>query len=203
MLDFNYAGLIFLAAFVLLLLAWVIKNTSKSGGKPFVPSYEAEGERAEKYVVSLIRPLLRENDVLLTNVAIAYDSSRTELDIVIVNTNGVFLLEVNNYSGELQGGETDYDWKKFHRSAAGKTYEKSVKNPIRQVKRQIWILSRYLHSYGYDAWIEGRVFLLNGNSPIEHPSVLHFLDELEPVIHRTGKRPLSKDSINGIVALLS
>ena len=53
------------------------------------------------------------------------------------------------------GGEDDYEWKKYHTSEAGNTYVKSVKNPIRQVRRQAGILAEYLKYYGVRVWVSG------------------------------------------------
>lgn len=48
----------------------------------------------------------------------------------------------------------------------GNTFEKNVKNPIKQVKRQTYILAKYLEYYGPRVWVEGYAFLVNGNSPV-------------------------------------
>jgi len=55
----------------------------------------------------------------------------------------------------IVGGEDDFEWQKYKTTEAGNTYEKTVKNPIRQVKRQIDILAHFLDYYGARAWIEG------------------------------------------------
>lgn len=77
-------------------------------------------------------------------MSIAYDGRPAELDCVVVNKNGVFVIEVKNYVGVLFGKENEYEWKKYKKTAAGNVYEKTVKNPIKQVKRQVYILAKYL-----------------------------------------------------------
>ena len=123
------------------------------------------GTRGEAIAEEVIRSVLRPEDVLLTNVGIEFEEKLAELDCVVVNTCGVFIFEVKNYSGTLYGGVEDPYWEKEHVSAAGNTYWKSVRNPIGQVKRQIYLLASYLRYYGMNVWVEGFVILLNDEYP--------------------------------------
>ena len=122
-------------------------------GTFFEPPQKRAGRYGEKYAASVIKSVLREGDTLLSNVSIAYDGRPAELDCVVVNKNGVFVIEVKNYVGVLFGKENEYEWKKYKKTAAGNVYEKTVKNPIKQVKRQVYILAKYLEYYGVDVWV--------------------------------------------------
>ena len=107
------------------------------------------GERGEARVTAEIERVMRKDDYLFTNVKISFNNSETECDNIIINNFGVFIIEVKNYSGSLSGNENDDEWveRKYFE-------EKSVKNPIKQVKRQIYILSKLLKNNGLRAWIE-------------------------------------------------
>ena len=150
-----------------------------------------------------IETILRDGDHLLTNVCIEYEGKPTELDIVIVNRYGVFIFEVKNYNGILVGGENDYEWMKYKTTRAGNVYESTVKNPIKQVKRQIFILSRYLDWYGMKTWIKGYAILLLGNSPVQSEYILTSVDEVDRVIHTFDRRALVPDKVESITRLLS
>ncbi|MBR5409976.1 MAG: NERD domain-containing protein [Clostridia bacterium] len=148
------------------------------------------GRRGEELAMNAIVRVLREGDRLFTNVPVEYEGKVTELDNVIVNENGVFIIEVKNYSGRLEGSVNDFEWKKFHRSKGGKTYMKIVKNPIRQVKRQIFLLSHYFKSQGLNVWISGYVLLLEDNAPVKSDMILSNADAIDRAIHRkTPKAP--------------
>ncbi len=121
----------------------------------FEPEYRRFGRQGEELATNIIKQVLRDGDQLLSNVNVEYDGKRAELDNVVVNRFGVFIFEVKNYAGYIVGGEDDYEWQKYKTTEAGNTYEKTVKNPIRQVKRQIDILAHFLDYYGARAWIEG------------------------------------------------
>ena len=169
----------------------------------FTPEYKRAGVRGEEAAVRAIRPILREDDHLFTNVNIVYDGNRTELDTVIVNKYGVYIIEIKNYVGLLVGGENDYEWQKYKTTAAGNTYEKKVKNPIRQVKRQIFILAHYLEYYGLRVWVKGYAILLQDNSPVESDYLLHSVADIERAIHTRDRTLLSANTVDAIIKLIS
>ncbi|SDJ31640.1 Nuclease-related domain-containing protein [Lachnospiraceae bacterium G41] len=166
------------------------------------PGHRRAGRRGEEYVSDLIRDVLNEDDILLNNVSILADDKEAELDNVIVNKNGVFVIEVKNYSGTLVGEEDDYEWVKKKISSGGELYIKNVKNPIKQVKRQVYVLSRFLKDNKINAWIDGYVFLVERNSPVESEYVLESKSDINEVIHRPGKKPLSEKTVKKICSLL-
>ena len=160
------------------------------------------GKTGELVAQEIIREVLRENDILLSNICISYEGKETELDNVVITDKGVFIIEVKNYSGKLVGKEDDFEWKKYKLSAGGNVYEKNVKNPIKQVKRQVYILSHYLKSHGIDIWVEGYALLLENNSPVHGDCVLESRKEIGTVIHRQGRNHLSKRTMEEVRVLL-
>lgn len=106
------------------------------------------GRIGEQKATHIISSVLREDDRLFTNVQVNYENEPAELDNVIVNKFGVFIIEVKNYNGSLVGNEDDYEWVKYHTTDAGDTCSKIVKNPIKQVKRQVYVLAKFLEYYG-------------------------------------------------------
>ena len=159
------------------------------------------GHRGEIIATDIIKRVLREGDYLLTNVSISYDGRPAELDNVVVNKYGVFIIEVKNYKGRLYGEENDYTWKKYKDDGYGNTFEKEVKNPIRQVKRQVYILAKYLESY--NVWVEGYVLLIQGNSPVQSKYVFESIEDIDRAIHTFGKNRLSVHTVESIRNTLS
>ena len=112
------------------------------------PESRRAGRRGEAAAINAIKSVLHDDDLLFTNVEISFEDKRAELDDVIVNRFGVFIIEVKNYRGRLYGNEDDYEWEKYKDDGYGNTFLKKVKNPIKQVKRQVYILAKYLDYYG-------------------------------------------------------
>ena len=167
------------------------------------PEYKRAGIRGEEAVVRAIESVLREGDNLFTNVSVEYDGKPAELDDVIVNKYGVFIIEVKNYTGHIVGNEDDYEWQKFKTTDAGNTYVKTVKNPIKQVKRQIYILARYLEYYGIRVWVKGYAIMLHGNSPVDSDYLLKSVEDIDRAIHTNDRTMLSTNTIERIAKLLS
>lgn len=132
------------------------------------------GKRGEKIVTAEIKRVRRKDDYLFTNVEISFNNSKTECDNIIINNFGVFIIEAKNYSGSLSGNENDDEWKECKYDVYGDILEeKNVKNPIKQVRRQIGILSKYLKNKGLRAWIDGYVIFIHDNSPVNSLSLIH------------------------------
>ena len=169
----------------------------------FEPEEKRVGRQGERIATNIIKRVLREDDYLFTNVPVSYDGKNAELDNVIVNKYGVFIIEVKYYKGRLYGAEDDYEWQKYKDDGYGNTFEKNVKNPIKQVKRQTYILAKYLEYYGPRVWVEGYAFLVNGNSPVSSPYMLESLDDIDKAIHTFGRNRLSAQTVESIKRLLS
>ena len=160
------------------------------------------GRMGERFVSDLIYETLDDEDRLLTNVHIFADDKQTELDNLIINSNGVFIIEAKNYHGEIFGDEEDDEWIKNKITPAGNVYQTTVINPIKQVKRQIHILATLLRENGIDVWVEGYVFFVESNSPIYSEYVLETRSDIDEAIHTASKKKLSVKTQDEIIAIL-
>lgn len=197
--------MLFIAAIVAILII-VIVIASRQSTRTDTASASAQrlaGRQGEKFASEMIKSVLREGDHYFTNVTISFDNRPTELDNVIVNPYGVFIIEVKNYEGYLVGSADDYEWKKIRTTPAGNTYVKVVKNPIKQVRRQIYLLAHYLDAYGTRVWVEGYALLLHENSPVESAYILSNVQDIDKAIHTPGRNRRSQSAMDSIIHLLS
>ena len=133
---------------------------------------------------------------------ISIHGRNTELDYVIINNNGVFIFEVKNFSGKLVGNEDDQYWNKYKISSGNKEYIKEIRNPIKQLKREIYLLKEYLKYYGVDLWIEGYVLFVNMNSPVESEYTVNDKSEIDDILHLRRNQVLTKNQIEKIISIL-
>lgn len=203
MIKILYAVLGIAILFVLIIIVVVVVSNSGSGIS--FDEYEQRkfGKYGEQKVSFIIQKVLRDDDFLFSGVEISVDGRRTELDNVIVNKYGVFIIEVKNYIGHIVGNEDDYEWKKEKVTDSGHIYEKTVKNPIKQVERQIYLLSEYLNSHGEKVWIRGYAMLLHGNSPVRSEFILNTPEDIDRVIHSKDRNLLPPTSVESIKNLLT
>lgn len=186
--------IIVIIAIIIIIIAAVFLNSE--------PPERKCGRLGEEYAARMIESILNGKDHLLSNITVSFDQKNTELDNVIVNEYGIFIIEVKNYNGQLVGSVGDYEWQKYHTTDAGNTYVKAVKNPIKQVKRQIYILSNYLKQHNINVWINGYVLLLHNNSPVDSEFILADVSDIDRVIH-TQKVSLDCRTVESIIGLLS
>ena len=194
-----------LIAFAVLLLSYErSKKDSKSRGKDRSESPEiVAGRAAEKRAKAIIQTILHSDDILFSNVELSYDGQKTELDNVVLNRYGITIIEVKYYSGCLIGKENDYEWTKHHFSKGHVIYTKKVKNPLKQVKRQIHILAHYMRYYGIDLWVEGYVMIIGARSPVETDRVLSTVEDIDRAIHTPRRTFLNNETINSVKELFS
>lgn len=175
-------NILIIALFAVLVIAGIIIAV-KVGSKYIVTPEKQAGRYGEKVATTLIKEVLREDDILLGNVRVSAEGKQTELDNLIINSYGIFIIEVKNYSGELHGEEDDKEWLKIKITPGGNSYSKIVKNPIGQVKRQEYILSKFLKQHGIREWVKGYVFFIEMNSPVRSDYVLDTRRDIDIAIH--------------------
>jgi len=190
------------AIIFVILLVVVFINALQPTGSTYESRRKRAGRYAEELVANTLRESLKEDDHLFTNIEIEFDGRPAELDAVVVNKCGVFIFEVKNYKGELHGAEDDYEWYKEKRTNEENIYAKMVKNPIKQVKRQVYLLANYLDYCGKKVWVDGYAILLQGNSPVESDMVISSIDEFNNVIHTHRKNSLAQKDVEDILNIL-
>lgn len=160
------------------------------------------GKEGELQAKKILNHYLNENDLLLNNVNISIHGRNTELDYVVINNNGIFIFEVKNFSGKLVGNEDDQYWNKYKISRGNKEYIKEIRNHIKQLKREIYLLKEYLKYYGVDLWIEGYVLFVNMNSPVESEYTVNDKSEIDDILHLRRNQVLTKNQIEKIISIL-
>ena len=160
------------------------------------------GRQGEEIADSLIRSVMNEHDILLSNLKISYDGKKAEIDKLIINSHGIFIIEVKNYNGILKGSPDDYNWLQTKVSPGGNIFTKEVQNPIRQVKRQTYILSKCLKEQGIYHWIDGYLLFINNNSPITDKMILCDTKDIYKAIHYNTVDIMSKETVRKIVLIL-
>lgn len=210
MLHMTYFIIAIIIAVFIAIAVSACRNDNGSFRTPYPdPSYDEReiyraGEKGEYRAASAIKSILFKDDWHICNFEFSVDGREAECDILVVNTNGIFIFEVKNFSGSLFGCETDDIWEKVKESDSGNLYSKEIKNPIKQVRRQIWLLKELLGSYGiYNFRIDGYVLLVNANPHDESEYILTDLSEVERIIHKPGEHPLNKSKRDAVISAIN
>lgn len=151
-----------------------------------------------------ILDMLPTNYKVLSNITIEYEGSKSEIDNLIISPKGIAIIETKNYNGLTSGNENDLEWVITKTSGRGNNYTNTIKNPVKQVNRQVYILSQILKENGIRCWIDGYVFMAGGQCMTDSNKV--YTDErlLLQTIMTSGKDgALSDSDINKIKQILS
>lgn len=163
---------------------------------------KSAGNRGEAYFNNMLKSILRNDDVLIKNACLNVNGKEAEIDSLIINNNGIFIVEVKNYNGRLYGDIDDFEWTKEKISPGGNVFYKQVKNPIKQIKRQTYILSQFLKENNIRVWISGYAYFINGNSPVDDDCVINDIDELDRIIHTPGNKFYDERLIHKVIKAL-
>ena len=101
-------------------------------------------------------------------VLVPYGKRHRELDLIVVGPNGIFVIEVKHYRGEITGAETDRTWRQPQ-----STYDlanidvRELRNPVIQVKHAVRALRGYLASHDIKTWVQGAVVMTHPNCRLD------------------------------------
>jgi hypothetical protein len=127
-----------------------------------------------------------------------------EADFVVVGYNGVFIIENKDYRGELRGEDNAANWELHKIGIGGTPYTKPCRNPVRQVRVYVTLLSRLFAMRGINVRIIPLVSLSQNNSLacISSPKVqVMGVDELcGKIIAHEGT--LSAQNLERVIGLL-
>lgn len=166
--------------------------------------FGAKGEN-----LGLIEALnLPEGYHVFTNVTISYQNYSQETDLIIVGTKGVYIVEVKNHNGKIIGDAEASQWMQHKIGRGGGRYSKKISNPVKQVKGQVYKLSKFLKEQGINVWVEGVILFTNNevivnvqnnNIPILFPAkrLNHY------ILTCKNRQYLNKVLINRVVEMIS
>lgn len=126
----------------------------------FMPASEAAGVHGEKFANYHLRPLLRNDEYLLTNLLIPLKNGKTtEIDSVIISRKGIFCIETKNWAGQIYGNDNDEYWEQIYDDPYKEN--RRPKNPVIQNEKHCGVLDHLFHGH---FTVEGAVIFVNSNA---------------------------------------
>ena len=180
-LIFALPQLWWVIAFAYLILVFGAAATKKSGASGELKTLKQLEKLPDDYV------LFNQVDVPNPKTKRGY----TELDLIVVGPNGVFVIEVKNNNSKVTGDEQAPNWTAHKVGQKGGRYTADVRNPIKQLKKQVHVLATYLKGKKASTWLEGVVFFSHRkarvklNSPpsipvLEHKGLVEHIQAYQP-----------------------
>lgn len=95
----------------------------------------ASGLSGENRVFNTLSQLPDEY-IVVTNVPISYEGNRSEVDALVMSPYGMYVVEVKNHKGLIEGNCSDHVWKQYKNGR----FERTMRNPVLQMRNQKRIL---------------------------------------------------------------
>jgi hypothetical protein len=181
-------NILYLVLFVVIVLLSAILNAPK-----------IRGARGESRVARLLSRLDNSKYKALNDIVVRTGRGTSQIDHVVVSTQGIFVIETKNYSGWIHGGETSEYWTQtFYRTKF------RFRNPTKQNWAHVFALRELLHDFGSIAYHPIVVF--TGSSELKNVysemPVIYVDDLLRTISETRGDRVLSNDQIVAIQSKL-
>lgn len=119
------------------------KENENEYEKPIFENAETKGYNGEIKIALELKKIREYNHCkILRNVYVpTKDSKTSEIDIILISHNGIFVIESKNYTGTIYGSSDDFRWTCF--SKARKKYP--MYNPKKQNETHIKHLKEFLN----------------------------------------------------------
>ncbi|WP_019627212.1 nuclease-related domain-containing protein [Thioalkalivibrio sp. ALJT] len=168
------------------------------------------GARGEDAALAYLAKL-PDSFTVFNQVDLPDERSRTgvaEADLVVAGPEALFVIEVKHNSGAIDCDEQAAQWTVNKTGRRGSRYTKQMRNPVRQVKKQVWLLSEYLKGRKAKRWIQPIVLFTHPEASLGRSSELSVPvlkgPELVEYIRRfrpERPRPVKEDTVRAIAAL--
>jgi len=155
---------------------------------------EIRGKRGENRVKRVIGGT-KENLQYVINDLIVLDSGKTsQIDHVVINPRGVFVIETKNYSGEIYGAENQHEWTQV--LAYGNVKNK-LYNPLKQNATHVYNVKKIVGNLPIRSLV---VFVQNNTCHIDANNVIP-LSALNSIL-RSGENVLTVEQMQKAYKLL-
>ncbi|WMJ83198.1 nuclease-related domain-containing protein [Oscillospiraceae bacterium LTW-04] len=147
-------------------------------------------------VAALLSTLPKEDYTVLNDIMIKSYTGFSHIDHIVISAHGIFVIETQNYHGNIVGKDTDQYWTWSTGNEKHRFF-----NPIRQNHSHIKALESTLEPVGKVPLISVVAFPRDCELKSKPPGVLHY-NELLAKIQSYTKNVLTRAQIEFIIATL-
>ena len=185
--DFGSIILLVIVAIIVVLIADK-KSRKKNIGRRrisrlfFRRTSESIGNKGEFWVKYMIGETIENERYVINNLTLEHDGKSSQIDHIVINQRGVFVIETKNYSGQIYGNENQQEWTQV--LSYGKVKNK-LYNPLKQNATHIYNVKRIIGNLPIRSLV---VFVQDNTQNIDAPDVIplkklnHVLDSGESVL---------------------
>lgn len=164
----------------------------------------ASGDEGESLAIAYLEVLDR-NFHIIPNAVLKYGEKRSEMDTIVIGPTGVFIIEVKNYKGIIEGNMSDHNLKQTKPDNYGKMFTKTFYNPCKQVATHRYTLNGVLRVSGISTYINICVFFANKDAQLsvnnDNNSDCKIFQDYSKLVNyiKSGKNSLPEDRVRDII----
>lgn len=185
-----YFGVLFIIAFIVILYLYFTDNLSVNGHRKNNP--KQLGEIGENYINQILQRIPGENYIINDLIIKDQAGKTTQIDHIVINKNGVFVIETKNYAGRIYGNDLQQEWiqvlnygKRKHR----------FYNPVKQNATHIYKLKEIT---GTKLPIKSIVVFIQGNIEFIESKNVYAPEQLKAQLITRLQEEITKEQIEEI-----
>ena len=124
------------AIVIIVILAVLIFGTLS-----FLSTPKGRGILVEAYIRFIIGKTKEGKRYVINNYMIVDDGKSSQIDHILINKNGIFVIETKNYSGRIYGEDNQHEWTQVLNYGKVKNH---FYNPVKQNATHIYRLAKLL-----------------------------------------------------------
>lgn len=126
-----------------------------------------QGVDGEDITADILMNGLSDKYTVFQNSIITLDGKKSELDLIVVGENGIFVLEAKNRNGRIVGNYTKDKWTQYKIGRKGGEYSAEFYSPVKQVGTHVFRLAGFLRQNSIRAHIDGIVYFANPEAELQ------------------------------------
>lgn len=132
----------------------------------YLKTPQARGKRGENKVRRIIGKTEEDKQYVVNDLIVMNEGKTSQIDHIVVNPRGVFVIETKNYSGRIYGSENQFEWTQV--LAYGKVKNK-LYNPLKQNATHIYNVKKIVGNLPVNSLV---VFVQNNTQNITASNVI-------------------------------
>jgi len=165
-------------------------------GIVFIRTPQGRGMVGELVVQIILGKTKEGEKYVINNLMLVDNGKSSQIDHILINQNGVFVIETKNYSGRIYGNENQQEWTQV--LSYGRIKNK-LYNPIKQNATHIFRLKKLLPQETYISSVV--VFVQNNTKYIQAQGVLNLM-QLAEYIRANNGHTLTLNEMSNVYDLL-
>lgn len=149
-----------------LFVIWLIRNANAAPRNKTPRTPTTLGERGETAVKRVIGETIESQQYVINDLIIANGGYTSQIDHIVINPRGIFVIETKNYSGRIYGTEDQQNWTQV--LAYGEEKHK-IYNPLKQNATHIYNVKRIVGNlpiHSLVVFVQGNIEYIKANNVI-------------------------------------